>query len=216
MATKALMAELTTPDVVPGLPESDVESVGGVNAEERIRTGEAVDLVVLSAAPMDRLRGEGLVSDVTPLFRSEVVIGVPSDAPLPDVTTLESLQQTLAAAPAIGHSTGPSGKDFVALMGRWGLAAGATGRLVEAPAGVPVASLIADGTVAIGVQQRSELEGVPGVTVLPLPDGARISSVFTGAVPRAARRPGPARAFLGLLHDSDLEAIVRRHGMAPA
>lgn len=220
MATKGLLAELAelvTPagPGAPGLPELEVESAGGVVVADRIRAGERADLVVLAEDSLSALAAEGLVRPpVVPLFTSDVVIGIAEHAADPDLTSAESLRSALIAADAIGYSTGPSGERFLALLDSWGLREQLASRLVRAPAGTPVASLIAEGRVSLGVQQRSELEGAPGVRVVgPLPAGVEIRTVFAGAVLAASRDPEMAAVVLDRLADPGLSPVARRHGM---
>lgn len=226
MATKGLLAELaerlavSTPagpagPAVGQLPALELESAGGVVVAERIRAGEDADLVVLSQDSLSALAAEGLVrSPVVPLFTSEVAIGVAENAPVPDLTSAESMRAALAGADTIGYSTGPSGAAFLALLDSWALRDELASRLVRAPAGTPVATLIAEGRVSLGIQQRSELQGAPGVRVVgPLPRGAEIRTVFSGAVMTASTNPEAAGFVLDRLADPALSPIARRHGM---
>lgn len=220
MATRSLLAEIAEllALAVPGagrLPELEVESAGGVVVADRIRAGEPADLVVLAKDAVSALAAEGLVrSPVVPLFTSDVVIGVAEAAADPDLSSVESLRSALAAADAIGYSTGPSGAGFLALLDAWGVRDELAPRLVRAPAGTPVATLIAEERVSLGVQQRSELEGAPGVRVVgPLPAGVGITTVFAGAVLAASTDPDAAALVLDRLADPSLSPIARRHGM---
>ena len=61
------------------------------------------------------------------------------------------------AAPRIGYSTGPSGVQLARLFERWGIADQIRDRIVTAPPGVPVGSLVAKGERA-----DVKLPGQPG------------------------------------------------------
>lgn len=220
MATKGLVAELAqllalAPPGAGSLPELEVESAGGVVVADRIRAGERADLAVLAEESLSALAADGLVRPpVVRLFTSEVAIAVAENAAEPDVTSAESLRSALVAADSIGYSTGPSGQSFVALLDAWGVKEELAARLVRAPAGTPVASLITQGRVSLGVQQRSELEGTAGVRVVgPLPAGVEIRTVFAGAVLAASTDPEAAAAVLDRLADPALSPVARRHGM---
>ena len=52
------------------------------------------------------------------------------------------------------------------LFERWGIAEQIKDRIVTAPPGVPVGSLVANGTVALGFQQLSELIHVEGIAIV--------------------------------------------------
>ena len=91
------------------------------------------------------------------------------------------------------------------------------GRLVTAPPGVPVGALLARGEVDIGVQQRPELMGLPGVQIIgALPGEAAIVTVFAGAVGARAAEPQAAAALLRWLASGEVAEVKRRHGMEPA
>ena len=95
----------------------------------------------------------------------------------------------------------------------WGMADELEGRLVQARPGVPVARLIADGEVDLGLQQLSELVGEPGVRVLgTLPDDCAIATVFAGAVGSASGDANAARDLLRFFASDDVASIVRAHG----
>ncbi|WP_156465433.1 substrate-binding domain-containing protein [Knoellia sp. Soil729] len=226
MATRAVLEELAAPGVLAGLPPVELESAGGVVVAERIRSGESADLVVLAADAIHRLVDEGHVRpSVVALFTAEAVLAVPTGAPEPPLTSAQDLREALEAAAAIGYSTGPSGDGLLRLFEQWGLADTLRDRLVRAQPGVPVGALVAQRQVTLGVQQRSELQGLDGVQVVgPLPGDAAIRTTFTGGVLTASKRPedgASALQHLGHLAGTDLAGsglvdLVRRHGMEPS
>ena len=219
MATRALAAELvaqfagSTPGVV------QVESVGGVDAARRVAGGEAFDGVVLAAPAIDTLMAAGhlLPGSRIDLVKSAVAAAVRTGSPLPAIHSEEVLRQAVLAARSVGYSTGPSGVQLIALFERWGVRALLGDRLVQAPAGVPVASLVARGEVELGFQQLSELMGVPGITLLPpLPDSVQIVTTFSAGIARTSGRADEVRALLALWASPAAEATKRRCGMEPA
>lgn len=218
-ATSELLTALAVPGVLSGLSAVDVQSAGGVVVADRVCDGEVADIVVLADGAIERLADGGLVQrPAVPLFESEVVVAVAEGSPFIDVSTSSALRQAFSEAAAIGYSTGPSGDGLLALIESWGLTAQLADRLVRAPAGTPVATLLALGRASIGVQQRSELAGAPGVTVVgALPDDIAIRTVFTGAVLKTSSDPDGAAAVLARLTETDqtLTQLVRHHGMEP-
>lgn len=219
MATRELLAQLVAPRALPGLPPVSFESAGGVEVARRIRDGEAADLVVLAEEAITSLAGDGLVvaSSVRGLFESEVVIAACEEGPTPDVSTVAALQSALRNAKSVGHSTGPSGAALTRLLEQWGLGDELANRLVLAPPGVPVARLLTDGIADLGFQQRSELSGVPRVRILgPMPAGAEIRSVFTGAVLTRSSQREPAVRTLAAMASSQAVAALEGHGFRPA
>jgi molybdate transport system substrate-binding protein len=135
----------------------------------------------------------------------------------PDIGSEAALREAVQAARSIGYSTGPSGTALLALFERWGIAGAMRARIVQAPPGVPVARLVAEGTVEMGFQQASELLGAPGVEVVgTLPAACAIETVFSGARCAGSRQPEAVAALLRFLRSPQTEQVKRRYGMAPA
>jgi len=196
-----------------------VQAVGGVDALHRVQEGEAFDFVVLAADAIERLATDALVvaASVTPLARSAIVVAVRAGAPQPDVSSEAAVRDAVLRARAIGYSTGPSGRHVRRLVERWGVLDRIESRLVEAPPGVPVATLIARGTVDVGFQQASEFMRAPDVAIVgPLPPEIQAITVFSGALCTASSRRADAGALLAFLASTECDATRRHHGMAPA
>jgi molybdate transport system substrate-binding protein len=99
----------------------------------------------------------------------------------------------------------------------WGMKDAMAGKLVQAPAGRPVASLIAQGEVEIGMQQYSELMNVAGVEILgALPPGAEIISVFTAGVCAASAQPDRALRYVEFLASAEMAQVKQRQGFEAA
>jgi molybdate transport system substrate-binding protein len=199
MATRQLLAELAAAYAAAGGQSVRFESVGGVDAAERVNSGEPFDLVVLAADAIDRLAAAGHVAadSVTALVRSEVAVAVREGAPQPDIGCEAALRRAVLAARTLGYSTGPSGTALLALFEGLGIAEAVRERLVQAPAGVPVGALVARGDVELGFQQSSELMNLAGVAVIgPLPEPVQIVTTFSGAACRASSRAEDARSLL--------------------
>ena len=210
MATRLLLADLMTAAAEAGLGEVETESVGGVDAAERVAAGEEFDLVFLADGALAKLADGGHVTpaSVTPLVLSQVAVAVPSDADTPAAATTDPAFESVAgvrdairAATKIGYSTGPSGTALV--------------RMLQARPGIPVAQLLADGEVDLGFQQLSELVGRPGVTVLGvMPQGCAIDTVFSGAVATTSAEPDAAAVILSFLGTDAARDIARSHSFA--
>lgn len=220
MATRGLLNDLAADwqALHPGQPVA-VESVGGVDAARRVRAGEGFDGLVLASNTVDALLTEshGVAGSRVDLVRSGIAVAVRAGAAAPDISSEEALRRAVQSAATVGYSTGPSGVYLQRLFERWGLAGEVAARTVQAPPGVPVGRLVADGQVALGFQQLSELMGLDGITVLgPLPAAVQHQTVFSGAVATASARPDEARAVLAFWADARHDALRRRHGMESA
>ena len=219
MATRQFLAEVVAAWQARGGASVAIESVGGVDAAKRVQAGEAFDVVILAADAIGKLAAAGRIVDgsVTDLVRSGVAIAVRRGATRPDIGSEEALRRAVLAAPTLGYSTGPSGVALQQLFARWGIADAIQSRLVQAPPGVAVGSLVARGEVALGFQQLSELMHLDGIEVVgAMPPGLEIVTTFTGAVCSASTQPDAARALLDFIRSPAADEARRRNGMQPA
>ena len=219
MATRQVLAELVAAFTRQSGIGAAIESVGGVDAARRVQAGEAFDVVVLASDAIDKLLATGhlLPDSKVDWVRSAVAVAVRAGVPLPDIASEDALRQAVLAARSISYSTGPSGVALAKLFERWGIAGDIASRLVQAPPGVPVGSLVAAGDVALGFQQLSELLHVPGIAIVgPLPPAIQITTTFSAAVGRLSRQPDAARELLAYLASPQAAEATRRQGMDAA
>jgi molybdate transport system substrate-binding protein len=215
MATRALAAELAEDFARRSGQAVQMQAAGGVDVAKRLRAGERFDLVLLAEDALRALAAEGIVqaASLRPFADSDVVVAVPAGAARPDISTAAALREAVLATGRIGYSTGPSGQTLLQRFEAWGLLDRLRPRLVQAPAGVPVARLLAEGQVDLGFQQRSELVGAPGIDILgALPSEVAILTRFSAAL-AASAAPG-ATALLEALTAAEAAACKQRHGMA--
>ena len=219
MATRQVLAELASAYEQRAGATVQIESVGGVDAARRVRAGEAFDVVVLAADAIDKLiaGGAAVAGSKVDLVHSPVAVAVRAGAPRPDISTEDALRRSVQAAATIGYSTGPSGTALLRLFERWGIVDEIGQRLVQAPAGVPVGTLVARGEVALGFQQLSELLHLEGIELCgTLPAAVQIVTTFSGAVCAASAQPDAVRRMLAFMAGPEAAAAKRRHGMEPA
>ena len=219
MATRQVLAELATLYQQRSGQRVSIESVGGVDAARRVQAGEAFDAVVLARDAIDRLLESGrlVAGSRVDLVRSGVALAVRAGAPRPEIGTEEDVKHAVLAARSLGTSTGPSGVQLARLFERWGIADAIKERILVAPAGVPVGTLVADGQVELGFQQLSELLHLPGIDVLgPLPPGIQILTTFSAGRSVTSIQPLEVGALLDFMAAPAAAEIKRRHGMDPA
>jgi len=219
MATRQVLAELARAFEQRSGTTVHIESVGGVDAARRVQAGEAFDVVVLGSDAIDKLTRSGhvIAGSRVDLVRSPIAIAVRAGAPHPDIGSEDAVRRAVLAARSLSVSTGPSGVYLAGLFERWGIAAEIRSRLVQAPAGVPVGTLVARGDVELGFQQLSELMHLDGIDVLgTLPAAIEVITVFSAGLCAAAAPNDAVRAMLDFMTSPAAAEAKRRHGMEPA
>jgi molybdate transport system substrate-binding protein len=219
MATRQVLAELAAAYTQRTGVAVAIESVGGVDAAKRVQAGEAFDVVLLASDAIDKLAAAGhlLPGSRVDLVRSAVAVAVPAGAPVPALDSEAAVRQAVLAAPRISYSTGPSGTYLMQLFQRWGIADTIQPRLVQAPPGVPVGTLVARGEVDLGFQQLSELMHLNGIAVAgTLPPDIAFITTFSGAVCATSAQADAVRALLAWMAAPETGAVKRRHGMDAA
>lgn len=223
MATRQVLADLVAGFEALSDCTVVIESVGGVDAARRVQAGEVFDVVVLASDAIDKLMASGHLQagSKRDLVRSGVAACVAAGAPLPQIDSEDAFKRAVLAARSISCSTGPSGVALAQLFERWGIAGEIAARMVQAPPGVPVGTLVARGEVELGFQQLSELLHVEGITVVgPLPPAIQIITTFSAGVHASVVAGSPQadrlQAMLDYMCSPQAAEAKLRQGMAPA
>jgi len=126
------------------------------------------------------------------------------------------VKRAVLAARSISYSTGPSGMHLAKLFERWGMAETMAGRIVQAPPGAPVGTLVARGDVELGFQHLSELIHLPGIDVVgQLPRPIQTITMFAGGVCARSTLPDAVRELLAFMGSPAADEVKRRNGMEP-
>ena len=185
---------------------------------QRLRDGEAADVVILTREGLDEVAREGRVAaqSSVDLARSFVGVAVKAGAPHPDITTEASLRATLLAARAVAYSRlGASGILFAQLIERLGIAADINARAVIIPQGFTAERLIS-GEADLAIQQISELKQIDGVEVVgPIPHELQTPAVFSAGRMTASPKTGEADRLLRFLASPDVAPALRESGLEP-
>jgi molybdate transport system substrate-binding protein len=219
MATRGLLSELALRYQRACGQAVEAEAAGGVDVARRVQAGESVDVVVLASNAIDKLIEQArlLSGSRVDLVKSGVAVAVRAGAAKPEIASEEALRRAVLAARSLSYSTGPSGVHLEKTFERWGIMAQIRPRIVVPPPGVPVGSLIADGSVELGFQQLSELATLPGVEVLgPLPPPIQTTTIFSGAVSIASSQAPAARALLLFMASPEIATVKQQFGMETA
>jgi molybdate transport system substrate-binding protein len=185
---------------------------------DRLRAGEAADVVILTREGLDEVAREGRVAaeSCVDLARSFVGVAVKAGASHPDISTEASLRAALLAARAVAYSRlGASGILFAQLIERLGIAADINARAVIIPQGFTAERLVS-GEADLAIQQISELKQVAGIEVVgPIPRELQTPAVFSAGRMTATQNAGEADRLLRYLASSDVAPALRESGLEP-
>ena len=195
-----------------------IENDTAGNLAKRVGAGEYFDVVVMPPMLLGAFLGNRVVeSSAKELARSGIGVAVKQGSPQPDIGTTDSFKSALLAARAVAYidpaSGGSSGVYLDKLFEKLGIAAQIKAKAVLVRGGL-VAEKVANGEADIGLQQKSELMGVPGaVLVGPLPLMLQYYTPYSGAVSVASRNRAAADALLLELADPKNLPILKQKGL---
>ena len=185
---------------------------------ERLRGGEAADVVILTREGLDEFAREGRVASEScvDLARSWVGIAVKAGAVRPDISTEASLRAALLGAGAVAYSRlGASGILFAQLIERLGIASDINAKAQIIQQGFTAQKLVT-GEADLAVQQISELKQVGGIEVVgPIPYELQTPAVFSAGRMAATNKPAQADRLLRFLASPEVAPALRESGLEP-
>ena len=185
---------------------------------DRLRGGEAADVVILTREGLDELASEGIVvaDSRVDLARSYVGIAVKAGADHPDIATESALRATLLGARSVAYSRiGASGIFFAQLIERMGIASEVNAKARIIPSGFTAERLVT-GDADLAVQQISELKQVAGVEIVgPIPLDMQSPAVFSAGRLAASKRVVQADELLKYLASPEAAPVLRASGLEP-
>jgi molybdate transport system substrate-binding protein len=172
---------------------------------QKVVSGEAADVVVVSDTVLEQLAPPGLVVADTraDIARTAMGVAVRQGAPLPDISTTEAFKQSILAAKSLVYTDpargATSGTHFAAVLQRLGIAEAVKGKTLLWQGGYAAEALVT-GQAELCVHQISEILPVKGVTLVgPLPKELQKLTTYSAAVATRATTPEVARAFVAYL-----------------
>jgi molybdate transport system substrate-binding protein len=185
---------------------------------DRLRKGEAADVVILTREGLDDLARQGAVvaESCVDLARSFVGIAVKAGAAHPSIATEPALRATLLNARSVAYSRiGASGIFFAQLIERLGIAPEINARACVSQSGFTAERLLS-GEADLAVQQISELKQVTGIEVVgPIPRELQIPAIFSAGRMAASLRAAQSDALLKYLASSQVAPVLRESGLEP-
>jgi molybdate transport system substrate-binding protein len=185
---------------------------------ERLRAGEAADVVILTREGLDEVAREGRVvaESCVDLARSWVGIAVKAGQAHPDISTEAALRAALLGARSVAYSRlGASGILFAKLIERLGIASDINAKAQIIPQGFTAEKLVT-GEADLAVQQISELKQIGGIEVVgPIPYELQTPAVFSAGRMAATNGPAEADRLLRFLASPEVAPALRESGLEP-
>lgn len=191
-----------------------------VNPEvkRKIEAGESFDVAILNPPVLDDLiRQARIAGDSRAVIgRSGIGVAVREGAPSPDISSVAAFKRTLLEAKSVAYpGEGASGKYFVGLVGRLGIAAEMKPKMRPMPAEYNVEA-VARGEVELVVVVASRISGVRGVQLVgPIPQELQTWIGFTGGVSGNAKEPEAARQMLKFFTAPAAAPVLKAAGVEP-
>jgi molybdate transport system substrate-binding protein len=217
LALKGAVCSLAGQYQAAGGARIDADFAPTLGLLDRLRKGEAADVVILTREGLDDLAGQGTVvaESCVDLARSFVGIAVKAGADHPDIATEPALRATLLGARVAYSRIGASGIFFAQLIERLGIASEINARARVIPSGF-TAELLLSGEADLAVQQLSELKQVAGTEVVgPIPRELQIPAVFSAGRLAASNRAAQSDALLKFLASLQVAPVLRESGLEP-
>ena len=190
---------------------------GEMSIPNRLKRGEAVDIVIVAEHVLRQFVAEGFVlaEGLKVVARSGIAFAVRAGALKPDIGSADALRRTLLQAKSIGYSASESGRYFSGeLVQRLGIADQVLPRSRMITGGERVGTAIARGDVEIGLQQVSELLPVPGIAhITPLPPELQKISTFAAGVAASCPDKPLARKVIEFLASPRAVDAIRKSGL---
>ncbi len=185
---------------------------------ERLRGGEAADVVILTREGLDEMAAERRVAAAScvDLARSYVGIAVKAGRAHPDISTEAALRNALPQAREVAYSRiGASGILFAQLIVRLGVAHIVNAHAVVIPSGLTAERVAAD-EADLAVQQISELKKVAGIEVVgPIPRELQVPAVFSAGRMATTDKAAQSEQLLQFLRSPEAAAVLREAGLEP-
>ena len=186
--------------------------------KRKIEAGEPFDVAVLNPPVLDELIRQGrIVADTRAVIgRSGIGVAVRAGAPKPDISSVDAFKRTLLGAGSVAYpGEGASGKYFVGLVDRLGIAAEMKPKMRPMPAEYNV-EVVGRGEAELVVVVASRISGVPGVELVgPIPQALQTWIGFTAGVASGAREPEAARELVRFFTSPTAAPVLRAMGIEP-
>ncbi len=185
---------------------------------ERLTAEEPADVIILNDYEIDELIAErAVVAGTRIIARFGLGVVVRRGAPLPDISTPETLKRTLLSAKSIIYGNPErvrGGAHFAEVLRRLGISDAVKEKTLLSSGGPASSEAVARGEAELGVQGLSKSLVAEGATVAgPLPkELQKIMTLSAGVAARSAV-PEAAQAFVAFLAQPSFKSKFAEAGM---
>jgi molybdate transport system substrate-binding protein len=188
---------------------------------DRLRKGEAVDVVVVTDKQIDELQGLGKVVAGTRVDIARTGVGafIRKGSSRPDISSVEAFKHALQAAQAVTYAdpaSGGAGGIYVAqLIGRLGLSAEMNEKTKLDPSGgYRLYQMVAAGDADLGFDQLSIIVTKPTVELVgPLPEPIQNYTTFAAGIGANSDQAETARDLIQFLSSPAARARMKSGGL---
>ena len=191
-----------------------------LSVKKMIEAGQGFDVTLITTEAIDDLIKQGKLagSSRVPLARSELGIGIRTDAAKPDIHSPEALKRSLREAKSITFPQDGASRGYIEKMfERLGIAADVKSKIILAPGSGPATESVAAGKAAMVITLFSEIVPIHGVEILgPLPGEYQSDIRFSAAASATANDAAAAKALIAFLTGPKVAPILKAKGLEPA
>jgi molybdate transport system substrate-binding protein len=197
--------------------KSEYSAVGAMKA--RVVAGEAVDVVILTAALIDELiqSGHVVAGSRADLGKVGTGVAVRAGAPKPDVSSAPALRATLLSAAVVTFpdpAVATAGKVVMQVCEKLGVADEVKRKMKLFPNGYAAMKWLAETRGnELGITQITEILANRGVTYVgPLPADLQSKSTYSAGLAAKAAQPAAGRELIARLTSPGAKGILKAAG----
>ena len=184
----------------------------------RFARGEKFDLVILSEGGLEALMKEGKLvpGSRVDLARSQIGVAVRKGTPIPDISTVAALKQTLLNAKSVAYSASASGTYLsTEMFPKMGIAEQMQ-KTAKKIMSERVGAVVARGEAELGFQQVSELIYFKELDFVgTLPDAVQQTIFFSAGLVQGSSEQETAKQLVRFFTSPALAELVRATGLDP-
>ena len=186
---------------------------------KRLSAGEVFDILVSPPATIEAAVKEGRIVPETRMKVGRVGAGiiVRSEAPVPDVATVDALKQALLEADSVVYNTASTGLYLDKLFATMGIAEALRAKTTRYPTGAAVMEHVLKGKgreIGFGAMTEIRLYEPKGIRLVgPLPEPVQNYTSYEAVLMAGATAAEAARAVLRRLAAPEAKAAFASHGI---